>query len=43
MANVGANGFWEGGRLPEVARFATAAEHLPAIKSAILDWPGALF
>ena len=43
MKNVGASDFWEGGRLPEVARFTAAAERLPAIRTAILDWPGALF
>ncbi len=42
LKNVGASEFWEGDRLPEVTRFVAAAERLPAIKTAILDWPGAL-
>ena len=43
MKNMGAAGFWEAGRLPRVARFVSDAEGLPAIRTAILDWPGALF
>ncbi len=43
MKNLGASTFWDGGRLPEVARFTAAAEQLPSIKAAIIDWPGALF
>jgi 2,5-dichlorohydroquinone reductive dechlorinase len=43
MKNVGAAGFWEGGKLPQVERFVSVAESLPSIRSAILDWPGALF
>ncbi len=43
MTDVGTVGFWEGGRLPRVERFAAAAAALPAIRSAITDWPGARF
>ena len=43
MTDVGTSHFWEGGRLPHVERFAAAAEALPAIRSAITEWPGARF
>ena len=43
ITDVGEAGFWEGGRLPHVERFAAAAEALPAIRTAIIDWPGARF
>ncbi|WP_374944600.1 glutathione S-transferase family protein [Sphingomonas sp.] len=42
MENVGAAHFWEG-RLPHVARFLAAARGIPAIRTAILEWPGATF
>ena len=43
MRNVGAQTFWEGGRLPRVERFTAASEALPAIRAAVIDWPGAMF
>ena len=43
MANVGVAHFWEAGRLPHVERFAAASEALPAIRTAVIDWPGAMF
>ncbi len=43
MRNVGVANFWEGGRLPQVAQFLAATEALPCIRTAILDWPGAMF
>ena len=43
MKNTGVSSYWEGGRLPRVERFAAAGEALPAIRAAILDWPGAMF
>ena len=43
MQEVGAAGSWEGGRLPQVERFAASAEALSAIRSAIIEWPGARF
>ncbi len=43
MHNTGAASFWEAGRLPRVAAFAAATRTLPAIRTAILDWPGAMF
>ena len=43
MKNLGASTFWEGGRLPQVERLANAAESLPSIRTAVIDWPGALF
>ncbi len=43
MRDVGVAGYWEGGRLPQVERYAAAAEALPAIRRAVTDWPGARF
>lgn len=43
MKNVGAGQIWENGRLPALEAFISAAEHLRSIRSAVLDWPGALF
>ena len=43
MQNVGVAHVWEGDRLPHVARFLAAAAHVPAIRSAIIDWPGATY
>ena len=43
MKDVGVATFWEEGRLPHVARFAAATEAMPAIRAAIVDWPGARF
>ena len=43
MRNMGVATFWEGGRLPRVTAFAAAAEALPALRTAVLDWPGAMF
>ena len=43
MKNVGASTFWEGGKLPRVERFEAAIEALPAIRTAICEWPGAVF
>lgn len=41
MRDVGAARFWED--LPRVGRLLAAAEALPAIRSAVVEWPGALF
>lgn len=43
MKNMGVATFWEGGRLAQVEAFSTATEALPALRSAILHWPGAMF
>ena len=43
MKNMGLASGWEAGRLPHVERFAAAGEALPAIRAAIIDWPGAMF
>ena len=43
MKNVGAASIWENGRLPAVAAFLAAAEYVPSIRAAVLDWPGALY
>lgn len=42
MENLGVSHFWDG-RLPRVTKFLASAAKLPAIKAAILDWPGATF
>ena len=42
MKNLGAATFWEGGKLPAVAKLVDAAERLESVRSAVLDWPGAL-
>ena len=41
MRNVGAARFWDD--RPRVAQLLAAAEALPAIRSAVIDWPGALY
>lgn len=41
MRNVGAARFWDG--KPRVERLLAAAAALPAIRSAVIDWPGALY
>ena len=43
MQNMGAQGFWVDGKRPAVAAFAERAATLSALRSAILDWPGATF
>ena len=47
MENLGADVIWdpasEEGRLPAVAAFVAAGKALPAIRAAVLDWPGAVF
>ena len=43
MKNTGVAVFWEGGRLPQVERFAAAGEAMPAVRAAVIDWPGAMF
>lgn len=43
IKNLGADHLWEGYKLPAVAKFVAAVQHLPAIQSAVLRWPGAVF
>ena len=43
MRNTGVGAYWEEGRLPLVERFAAACEALPAIRAAVVEWPGAMF
>jgi 2,5-dichlorohydroquinone reductive dechlorinase len=43
MKNLGAQGFWAAGARPALASYAERAEALPAVRSAVIDWPGALF
>ena len=43
MKNVGMAHVWEAGRLPQVERFSQATEDLPAIRTAVTNWPGAMF
>jgi 2,5-dichlorohydroquinone reductive dechlorinase len=41
--NLGAGHFWSDGRLPAVEAFYRRGRQLPAIKAAVLEWPGAVF
>lgn len=43
MKNLGAHSFWAGGALPQVSAFVQRCEAHAAIRSAVLDWPGAMF
>ncbi|AZG07442.1 glutathione S-transferase family protein [Pigmentiphaga sp. H8] len=43
MQNLGADRFWTGGARPRVAQFVRRCEAEAAIRSAVLDWPGALY
>lgn len=43
MQNMGAQGLWIDGRRPAIAAFAHRATAIPAVRAAILDWPGAAF
>ncbi|MES2259493.1 MAG: glutathione S-transferase family protein [Pseudomonadota bacterium] len=43
MGNMGADTFWTNGRRPAVAAYAARLRELPAIQSAVVNWPGALF
>ena len=43
MKNLGAAHIWEHERLPAVENFIVAAEDLEAVRSAVIDWPGALY
>jgi 2,5-dichlorohydroquinone reductive dechlorinase len=43
MGNMGADTFWKDGRRPAVAAYAARLRGLPAIQSAVVNWPGALF
>jgi 2,5-dichlorohydroquinone reductive dechlorinase len=42
MKGVGASASWEKGRLPRVENLLAAAEAVPAIRAAVIHWPGAL-
>ena len=42
MKGVGAAASWTEGRLPRVESLLAAAELVPAIRAAVIDWPGAL-
>ena len=42
IENLGLAWFWVGARLPAVDSFIAQVRALPAIRSAILEWPGAL-
>lgn len=43
MQNVGVSAYWEDGRLPHVARLLENAGRLQAIRTAIIEWPGAMY
>lgn len=42
MKNLGADKFWTQGLRPYVAAYVQRCESVPAIRSAVLEWPGAL-
>lgn len=43
MKNMAVESFWADGAKPAVAAFVEKAESIPAIQSAIVKWPGALY
>lgn len=43
MKNMAVESFWANGAKPSVAAFVEKAESIPAIRSAIIEWPGALY
>lgn len=43
MKNLGVATYWEVGRLPQVEQFLVASEAVPAIRAAVIEWPGAIF
>lgn len=42
MKNLGAQTLWEGGARPQLADYVRRCEAAPAIRSAVIEWPGAL-
>lgn len=43
MKNLGATRFWESNARAALAEYLREGENVPAIRSAILEWPGALY
>ena len=43
MKNLGAQAFWTSGTRPALAAYAERCEAIPAVRSAVIEWPGALF
>jgi 2,5-dichlorohydroquinone reductive dechlorinase len=43
MKNMAAEFFWTDGARPAVAAFVERSQQLPAIRSAVIDWPGSLY
>ncbi|MEO7241839.1 MAG: glutathione S-transferase family protein [Variovorax sp.] len=43
LQNMAAESFWVDGKRPAIEAFFKKAKTIPAIKAAVLDWPGALF
>ena len=43
LKNLGADSFWKDGARPALAAYAERTGELPAIRQAVIDWPGALF
>lgn len=43
MKNLGAAVMWEDGRLKAVTEFIDTVERVPAIRFAVLEWPGSLY
>lgn len=43
MGDMGADTFWNDGKRPAIAAYAARLRELPAVQSAVVNWPGALF
>ena len=43
MKNMAVESFWANGARPAVAAFVDKAQTIPAIRSAVIEWPGALY
>ena len=43
MQNMSAEYFWTNGKRPAIEKFFEKAKMIPAIRSSVIDWPGALF
>ena len=43
LQNMAAESFWTHGKRPAIEAYLEKAKAMPAIKAAVIDWPGALF
>lgn len=42
MKNLGADSFWTGRLRPHIAAYVDRCERIPAVRTAVLEWPGAI-